>query len=75
VEGEILHFGRWSRVVNGRLQALPLDAACREALFNYKARIDDIWLDRFRGAVVAPERAASEAVTVGDLANEFLTAC
>lgn len=74
VNGEILHFGRWGRVVNGKLTPLPYDASWREAYANFKARIDDPNLGRGPGTVVTAERPDSGECTLGKLCDHFLDA-
>lgn len=74
IGGKIMHFGRWGRVVNGRMQSLPYDEGWREALKNYKARIDDARLGYISGTVVNAKTAVVEGVTLADVCNEFRTA-
>ena len=67
IRGTIEHFGRWGRVVNGKLTALPYEASWREALIEYKATVDDIQAGRSR-------RRQGDALTVRDLCNHFCNA-
>ncbi|HJN13343.1 MAG TPA: hypothetical protein QF564_32005 [Pirellulaceae bacterium] len=39
VNGQIKHFGRWGRVVDGRLTPLPYEQGWQEALHVFKATL------------------------------------
>lgn len=67
INGTIRHFGRWGRVKNGKLTALPYVPGWREALEVYKAQADDIRAGR-------TPRKAGEALTVKELCDRFYTA-
>jgi integrase len=64
--GKIHYFGRWGRIVNGKM--VPIDGdGWREALELYKAVADDLHAGR-------TPRVKSDALTIADLCNRFLTA-
>ena len=54
----ILHFGRWGRVVNGKLEQLPFEASWQDALAAYKARVEDVCAGRIREFVVQPHKTS-----------------
>ena len=65
IRGKIHYFGKWGRVVDGKLQRLP-DDGWREALAMYEAQRDALHSGR-------TPRLASDELTLGDLCNRFLT--
>lgn len=67
VRGKIHYFGRWGRVVNGKLERIEGDG-WKEALEQYKVQADDLHAGR------TPRRRNGDELTVKDLANHFLTA-
>ena len=66
IRGKIYYFGRWARVVDGRLQRVEGDG-WKEAEAAYNEVRDDLHAGR------AP-RAKRDGLTVEDLCNRFLTA-
>jgi integrase len=66
IRGKIHYFGRWARRVNGKLERIEGDG-WKEALEEYKAVADDLHAGR-------TPRVKSDALTVADLCNRFLTA-
>lgn len=66
IRGKTHHFGRWGRMVNGRLERAEGDG-WEEALVLYKAQADDLHAGR-------TPRAPTGGLTVADLCNRFLTA-
>jgi integrase len=66
IRGKIHYFGRWGRIVNGKMERLPGDGA-QEALGLYQSQRDDLFAGR-------PSRAKNEGLTVGEMCNRFLTA-
>jgi integrase len=67
IRGTIRHFGRWGRVIDGKLTALPYEENWQEALALYKAQADDLHAGR-------TPRVTGDRLTVKDLCNAFLTA-
>jgi integrase len=67
IRGTIRHFGRWGRVVNGKLTARQYEPSWQEALALYKAQADDLHAGR-------TPRLQNDGLTVKDLCNQFLTA-
>lgn len=65
IRGVIRHFGRWGRVVGGKLTRLEGDT-WREALEAFKVQVDDLQLGR-------TPRVKHDELTVKDLCNQFLT--
>jgi integrase len=65
--GRIHYFGRWARVVDGKLTPLPYDAAWKEALEQFQVQRDDLYAGR-------TPRVSGDQLTVGGLCNHFLTA-
>jgi len=75
INKKILHFGRWGRVVNGRLEQLPYEEAWQAALRAYKARIGDAKLGRIAETVVSETPSQSNGeLTVKLLCDTFLSA-
>jgi integrase len=77
VSGRLLHFGRWGRVVNRVVTPLEdQEAAWREALRVYKARIDDAQAGDIGPGPVVGEKteATAECYLIKDLCNEFRSA-
>lgn len=79
VKGVLRNYGRWGRVVNGKLtaDAVPYEAGWQQALTLYKAQVDDHKLGRdSRVKMVNGELtdSATNGFTVNDLCNRFLTA-
>jgi integrase len=66
IKGELCYFGRWGRIVDGKMQVLPDDGAWKEALELYKSQVDDLQAGR-------KPRAKGEGLTVGELRGRFLT--
>jgi integrase len=66
IRGRIYYFGRWARVVNGKLTRVEGDG-WEEALEQYKAVADDLHAGR-------PRRVDWDSLTVAELCNRFLTA-
>jgi integrase len=66
IRGKILHFGRWGRVRNGKVERIEGET-WKEALELYKAQADDLHAGR-------TPRANTDGLTVADLCNHFLTA-
>src|SRR5262245_7345555 len=66
IRGKIHHFGRWARVVNGKLARVAGDG-WEEALKDYKAVADDLHAGQ-------TPRAKGDGLTVAGLCNAFLTA-
>jgi integrase len=66
IRGKIHYFGRWARRVNGKLERIEGDG-WKDALEEYKASADDLHAGR-------TPRLKSDALTVADLCNRFLTA-
>jgi integrase len=67
IRRKIHYFGRWARVIDGKLTALPYEPAWKDALEQYKVQADDLHAGR-------PPRETAGAFTVADLCNHFLTA-
>jgi integrase len=65
VLGRLHYFGRWGRVVGGKVTCLDGET-WREALGTYKLQIDDLRAGR-------TPRVTGDGLTVGDLCNRFLT--
>jgi integrase len=65
VRGTLHYFGRWGRVVDGKMVRAEGDG-WREALEQYKAQIDDLRAGR-------KPRVQGDGLTVADLCNRFLT--
>ncbi|MSQ94330.1 MAG: hypothetical protein EXR98_07210 [Gemmataceae bacterium] len=66
IRGKIHYFGKWARVVNGKLTRIEGDG-WQEALEQYKAEAADLHAGR-------TPRVKGDALTVKDLCNRFLTA-
>ncbi|HVL11460.1 MAG TPA: hypothetical protein VM529_02785 [Gemmata sp.] len=66
IRGKIHYFGRWARVVDGKLTRVPGDG-WEDALREYKEVADDLHAGR-------TPRVKGGGLTVKDLANRFLTA-
>jgi len=66
IRGKIHYFGRWGRLVNGRMERVEGDG-WKEALEQYKAQADDLHAGR-------TPRVTGEGLTIADLCNAFLTA-
>ncbi len=66
IRGKIHYFGQWAKRVNGKLVRIEGDG-WKEALELYKAQADDLHAGR-------TPRVQSDALTVADLCNLFLTA-
>jgi integrase len=64
--GKIKYFGRWGKVVNGKLTRIEGDG-WKEALALYKAQADDLHVGR-------TPRVTGDELTIADLCNRFLTA-
>jgi integrase len=75
IDGRILHFGRWARVKNGKLEPLPYEENWNQALRTYRARLGDVHEGRVVKPVVSeipPEPI--ERPTVKSICDRFLTA-
>jgi integrase len=66
IRGKLHYFGRWGRIVNGKMTRLEGDG-WKEALEEYKVQADDLHAGR-------TPRAKTGEMTVGDLCNRFFTA-
>jgi len=66
IRGTIHYFGRWGRIVKGKMERLPGDG-WQEALAIYKAQAEDLHAGR-------TPRPKIDGLTVGDLRERFLTA-
>src|SRR5215813_12779921 len=66
IRGKIHYFGRWGRIVNGKMERVEGDG-WQEALEQYKAVADDLHAGR-------TPRVNRDGLTVADLCNRFLTA-
>lgn len=66
IRGKVHYFGRWGRVVDGKLQRIEGDG-WEDALALYKAQADDLHAGR-------TPRVLGDGLTVRDLCNRFLTA-
>jgi integrase len=66
IRGKIHYFGRWGRIVNGKMVRVEGDG-WQEALEEYKSQADDLHAGR-------TPRAKADGLTVIDLCNRFLTA-
>src|SRR5205085_4639707 len=66
IRGKIHHFGRWGRLVSGKVVRIEGET-WKEALEQYKAQVDDLQAGR-------TPRVHSDALTVADLCNRILTA-
>lgn len=66
IRGKIHYFGRWGRIVNGKMVRVQGDG-WQEALEAYKAVADDLHAGR-------TPRPDNDGLTVADLCNRFLTA-
>src|SRR4051794_21329670 len=78
IGGKLHYFGRWGRVVNGKMTRIQDDGCWAEALALYEAQIEDILQGRKPRArlvngAVSKNDAKPEGLTVADLCNEFLT--
>jgi integrase len=72
INKKILHFGRWGRRVNGRMEHLPYEANWQKALAAFSARVDDAHAGRIRETVVQ-EREVRDGLSIAELCNKFLT--
>lgn len=68
INGTIFYFGKWGKVVKGKMERLPGDG-WREALDEYKASVDII-----RRTGRKPVTSAGDGLSLKDLCNKFLTA-
>jgi len=75
VRGTMRYYGRWAKIVKGKLTPVPYEQGWQEALTLYKAQIDDHKLSReSRAKLVDGKLVQGETgVTVMDLCNRFLT--
>ncbi len=67
--GKIHYFGRWGRIVHGKMEVLPEGGAWKEALALYKAQADDLHAGR-----TPRVKKTGEGLTLAELSNRFLTA-
>lgn len=67
IRGKIHYFGRWGRVVDGKLSRIREDGCWQEALEEYKSQVDDLKAGR------TPRVKGGEGLTVGELRGRFLT--
>jgi integrase len=65
IKGEVHRFGRWGKIVNGKMERLPGDG-WQAALAVYTAQRDDLYAGR-------RPRTKLDGVTVGHLRDKFLT--
>jgi hypothetical protein len=66
IRGTIRHFGRWGRVVGGKMTLLPYEEGWKAALALYQEQKDDLYAGQ-------TPRVAGDGLTVADLCNHFLT--
>jgi integrase len=76
VAGVIRHYGRWGRVVDGKLTQLPYEDGWETALKLYKAQIDDHKLGQESSVKLVNGKITETNVglTINDLCNRFRTA-
>ena len=67
IKGKLHYFGKWGRVVNGKLVRIQPDGCWQAALEEYERKREALYAGR-----VPQEK--SEGLTVGDLRGRFLTA-
>ena len=67
IRGKLYYFGKWGRVVNGRLTRIQPDGCWQEALARYEQQREALYAGR-------TPRVEGEGFTVKDLCNRFLTA-
>jgi integrase len=67
--GKIHYFGRWGRIVHGKMEILPEGGAWKEALALYKAQADDLHAGR-----TPRVKKTGDGLTLAELSNRFLTA-
>jgi integrase len=70
IRGRLYYFGRWGRIVDGKMERLPEDG-WELALKLFDAQKDDLYAGRVRPK---PAVAAEEPFTIEDLTGEFLQA-
>lgn len=68
IKGKIHYFGRWGRIVGGKMTPLPYEFAWQEALKIYKKKVDYI-----QAGPTLPAQPV-EKLTLAQLCNQFLTA-
>ncbi len=75
IKGRIFYFGRWGRVVDGKMQRLP-DDGWQTALALYKAQVDDLQAGKTPRAKLVNGEVVTEAkgLTVKVLCDTFYTA-
>lgn len=78
VDGKLLHFGRWGRIIKGKLERLPYEKGYKDALRLHNARINAAKLGDIAECVVLPEKQQltkdTRKVSLAYVANRFLTA-
>jgi len=67
IKGKLYYFGRWGRVVNGKLIRIQPDGCWQSALEEYEQKREDLYAGR-------TPRVTGDGLTVGGLCNQFLTA-
>lgn len=75
IHGRIHYFGRWGRVVGGKMERLP-DDGWQSALALYKAQVDDLQAGKTPRAKLVNGEVVTEAkgLTVKGLCDTFYTA-
>jgi integrase len=74
IRGEIHHFGRWGRVIHGKLTRLPYEPNWQESLATFKAQVDDIQVGRTSGRMAdEPTVKDTDELTIKGLGERFLT--
>ena len=74
IAGKLYYFGRWGKVVNGKMERLPGDG-WQEALALYQAQRDDLYAGRKPRVKLVKGKLTQEAdgLTIKALCNQFLT--
>ena len=67
INGKIHYFGKWGRVVNGKLTRIQPDGCWQAALEVYERQYENIFVRR-------TPRVKGEGLTVRELCNHFYTA-
>jgi integrase len=68
IRGKTHYFGRWGRVVDGRVERDKENDGSTDALDKFNLQKDDLYAGR------TPRVAGDQRITVGDLCNKFLIA-
>jgi hypothetical protein len=75
IKGQILHFGRWAKVVNKNLTLLPYEEGWRAALKSYNESKKAVQEGQIDGTVVSSgDYVEPGDVLVRDVCNEFFNA-